>query len=89
LIDKALLINLLRIKRAFNITAKDYTRCGVTPTYVNLAPQYGSSSKDKRFHEKYYQNQFAKHMLAIKMDLVPSNIIMPNHAKSLPCETFT
>jgi len=30
LINKVLLINLLGIKRAFNITAKDYTRCGVT-----------------------------------------------------------
>jgi len=30
LIDKALLINLLEIKRAFNITAKDYTCYGVT-----------------------------------------------------------
>ena len=34
LIDKALLINLLGIKRAFNITAKDYTRCGVTIAYL-------------------------------------------------------
>ena len=59
----------------------------MSPTYVNSAPQYGSSSKGKRFCEKYYQNLFAEHMSAMKMDLMPSNIIMLNHTKSLPRET--